>query len=116
MPPIKPSNDISIARTINAKINDATITTKVELCNEEKEGHETFSTSSLYESLMYPIFLSFQSKSLVLPDEAIFSHLSGFSTLPRGRLLQHHRACPSVALDKNIYFSYLTMHYIIFAR
>ena len=59
------SNDESIATTIRAKITDATITTMAELCNEAKEGHETFSTSSLYEFLMYPIltFFIFSSRS-----------------------------------------------------
>ena len=64
------SNDISIANTTIAKITEATITTTVELCNCENEGHETFSTSSLYEFLIYPIvsfFISSRSREIRTP-------------------------------------------------
>ena len=52
MPFMRFSNDIPMTSTTNEKINDATITTIVELCNCAKVGQETFSTSSLYDSLM----------------------------------------------------------------
>ena len=52
------------------------------------------------------------SKKRPRTDETSITHLSGISTFPCGRLLQHHRACPSVALDKRFCIFFLKQYII----
>ena len=52
MPFLRFSNEMTMTSTTKAKINDATMTTIVELCNCAKVGQDTCSTSSLYDYMM----------------------------------------------------------------